>query len=88
MFSTSQTWVKNVYSLWVTGGVTGAHLYTPSTAYQLLPTTLRVQPTVITTFLNSFTPYSYTAIFSDLTDINYHLSPLSTAPTIKKNKKK
>lgn len=88
MFSRPQAWVKNVYSLCVEGVVNSAQSYTVSTTSTQSPIDIRVQPQVIPLFLNSFTPYSYTAIFTRLHLLFTHLYTVSTAPIIKKNKKK
>ena len=92
LFSTHQTliraWVKNVYNLCVHRVLTRVQ---PSTALLTTLTQavrLRVQPQLIPKLTNSFAPYSYTALFSPLPLVNTHLYTVSTAPTIKKNKKK
>lgn len=83
-----KAWVKNVYSLCVDGVVTSAHSYTPLASHYQLTTNTSVQPALYTTFINSFTPPSYTAFLTNLPLINTYLYTLSTAPIIKKNKKK
>ena len=88
MFSASQTWVKNVYSLCVPGALSGEYLYTPSTTYLSLPTKLSVKPHFFTPFIDSFTPRSYTSFLTQLHPLIDHLYTLSTVPTIKKMKKK
>lgn len=86
MFSRPQTWVKNVYSLCVEGVVTRAQSYTAYIYTQLEAAALRVKPSLFTSFLNSFTPYVYTPLFTSLPLVNSHLYTVSTAPTIKKKK--
>lgn len=83
-----QTWVKNVYNLCAHHVLTRVQPSTPLHIALNFPTYLRAQPQLIPTFTNSFTPYSYTAYFSSLPLIHTHLYTVSTAPTIKKNKKK
>ena len=81
-------WVKNVYSLCLQSTKTRGYLSTP----QLLTTnnhsSTRAQLPFFTHFIPTLQPAVYTAKNSQLTPINYHLYTLSTAPTIKKNKKK
>lgn len=84
----SFAWVKNVYSLCVEGVVNSAQSYTGSLKASLQAIQIGVQPTFSTNTLDSFTPGLYTANFYRLPDTDYYLSTLSTAPTIKKNKKK
>ena len=79
-----QTWVKNVYSLWVEGVVNRANLSTPSEKQRTTATQQRVQPTFSTMFINMYPLYLYTAFFRQLTDTILPLSTLSTAPIIKK----
>ena len=86
--SLSQAWVKNVYSLCVEGVTTSVQSYTGSLLTMLKATWVRVQPTGYTQTMDSFTPGSYTANFGNFNLLNVHLYTLSTAPTIKKNKKK
>ena len=86
--SLSTAWVKNVYSLCVEGVVNRVQSYTAQLQSTICHLRLRVQPTSFTHSLDSFTPALYTANFPNLTDTNTYLYTLSTAPTIKKNKKK
>jgi len=81
-------WVKNVHSLCVEGVVTSAYSYTGTLSSSEISSVIRAQPSLITSFLNSFTPYSYTAFFTQFNLLITHLYTVSTAPIIKKNKKK
>ena len=81
---TPQTWVKNVYSLWVKGMITRVNLYTAPRNQHIHYLYQRVQLAFSTKFMNTFPPYLYTAIFRLLTDTINTLSTLSTAPIIKK----
>ena len=80
----SQTWVKNVYSLWVEGVVNRVNLYTGLSQSPTKASTVRVQPSLIPKFMDSFPLFLYTAFFRQLTDVKLRLSTLSTAPIIKK----
>jgi hypothetical protein len=82
------TWVKNVYSLCLQCIKTSAKLYTTPTLIANISHQVRVQPKLLTHNLNSFAPLIYTPKNYHLTPTNRPLSTLSTAPTIKKNKKK
>ncbi len=86
MLNTSlpQTWVKNVYSLWVEGVVNRVNLSTANENQLTSVIQTRVQPTFSTKFINTYPLYLYTAFFRQLTDINLPLSTLSTPPIIKK----
>ena len=88
MFNAAKTWVKNVYSLCTQGVITSAQSYTPLGQLPHNSQVVRVQPQVIPLFLNSFTPYSYTAFFSQFNLLITHLYTVSTAPIIKKKKEK
>ena len=81
-----QTWVKNVYSLWVQGVVNRAKKST--TTYQKPETTyqLGAKPQYIPQLVNTFPPESPTGKIIQLTDVIRRLSTLSTAPTIKKKR--
>lgn len=82
------SWVKNVYNLCLHQPTTRGNQSTP----HLLPTSnyllARAQPTTFTQLLNTFAPSLSPTPSPQLPDTNLHLSPLSTPPTIKKNKKK
>lgn len=82
------TWVKNVYSLCVEGVVNRAQSYTDTYKSTFTPNLTRVQPTTFTQLVDSFAPFVYTANFRYFNLLNAHLYTVSTAPTIKKNKKK
>ena len=82
------TWVKNVYSLCVEGVVTGVQSYTGSLRTTLQASTARAQLPFFTHLIPTLQPTLYTAKNRQLTPTSYHLYTLSTAPTIKKNKKK
>ena len=81
-------WVKNVYSLCVERVVNGVRSYTThqQTTINQLPT--RAQLPFFTHLIPTLQPTLYTAKNHQLTPTSYHLYTLSTAPTIKKNKKK
>lgn len=77
-------WVKNVYNLCAQRGTTCVRLYTALQLSSRTTLEARVQPTVYTRFITSFTPSLYTGISSQLTPFKTYLSPLSTAPIISK----
>lgn len=79
----STAWVKNVYSLWVTGGVVCGYIYTGILTTLRLPTTMVVKPQPYTHLTTSFTPSLFTAFFRHFNLLITHLYTLSTVPTIK-----
>ena len=81
-------WVKNVYSLCANSAVNGDFLYTSSTTKAPSTQSVRVQLSIFTHFLASFTPSSYTAFFTQFNLLPIHLYTLSTAPIITKTKEK
>lgn len=83
-----KAWVKNVYSLCVDGVFHGGYSYTGERKTFYSPAICRVQPTFSTYFIPTFSPYSYTAIFSNLPLIKSDFYTLSTAPIISKMNKK
>ena len=81
-----QTWVKNVHSLWAQGLVNRANLYTGMYKTLAQDFSVWVQAPSFTQVVDTFPPTLYTANFDQLTDKNYRLSTLSTAPIIKKKR--
>ncbi len=78
-----KTWVKNVYSLWLTSGDTCGYIYTAITPLVQSTHIIRVQLPLYTQLTTSFTPSLFTAFFRNFNLLIHHLYPLSTAPTIK-----
>ena len=78
-----QTWVKNVYSMWLTGVKTRGYLSPASRKKATIPVKHSAQISFSTHTMNTFPPALYTAIFAQITDVISYLSPLSTAPIIK-----
>lgn len=83
-----ETCIQNVYNLCVRQVITSAHLYTAPTLKAYNPKTMWVKATSYAQSMDSFTPGIPTGFFQNLPPLIHYLSPLSTAPTIKKNKKK
>lgn len=81
-----QTWVKNVHSLWAQGLVNRANLYTGMYKTLTQGFSVWVKAPSFTQFIHTFPPIIYTPNFTLITDINYRLSTLSTAPIIKKKR--
>ena len=77
-------WVKNVNRLWVEGVVNRVNLYTGLSQSPTKAPIVRVQPSLIPKFMDSFPLFLYTAFLRQLTDVKLRLSTLSTAPIIKK----
>lgn len=88
LYSPVYNWVKNVYSLCVSRGVSGDSLYTPFAMQTPYAQQIGVQPLTFTHFVASFAPVSYTAFFTQFNLLITHLCTLSTAPTITKTKEK
>ena len=79
-------WVKNVNRLWVEGVVNRVNLYTGAYTTGIQQVGIWVQAPSFTQVVDTFPPTLYTANFDQLTDKNYRLSTLSTAPIIKKER--
>lgn len=79
----SQAWVKNVYSLCVERGYTCGSLYTDMRTTTTSTINMGVKPQSYTQLTTSFTPYIFTAIFSNLYLLIHHLYTVSTGPIIK-----
>jgi len=77
-------WVKNVYSLCVESGKQCVLLFTSPSLHSVQTPDYRVKPSLFTHFLASFTPSSYTAIFSNFNLLYTRLYTLSTVPIITK----
>ena len=76
-------WVKNVYSLCFDGGYACGSLYTDMRTTSLRAINMGVKPQSYTQLTTSFTPYIFTAIFSNLYLLMNHLYTVSTGPIIK-----
>jgi len=76
-----QNLLKNVYSLWVKGGIKSEFFYTVSNNFPTTRFQNRVQPTFYTNFMSSFIPTSYTVFFVKIPLLITNLYPLSTPPT-------
>ena len=81
-------WVKNVYSLCLQSTKTRGYLSTPGLLTTSDHPSIRAQLPFFTHLIPTLQPTLYTAKNHQLTPTSYHLYTLSTAPTIKKNKKK
>ena len=79
-------WVKNVHSLCVEGVVNRAYSYTGMYKTLTQGFGVWVKAQGFTQVIDTFPPGLYTPNFLQLTDTNYRLSTLSTAPIIKKKR--
>lgn len=80
--------IKNVYNLCVQQVKSSAYLYTTPMQNSYIPKSMWVKAGSLAHNIDSFTPAIPTGILAKLPQLNSHLYTLSTAPTIKKNKKK
>ena len=79
-------WVKNVYRVCIVSTINS--VYTSTRLLNRVYKTIQhsVKQLTIPTFINTFTPQSYTPFFTNLYLLYTPLSTLSTSPIIKKNK--
>jgi hypothetical protein len=82
------TWVKNVYSLGIAGGINSGPLYTgsPLTAYQ--PQNWLYKPPVLLSLIPVFSPQLSTPFLQKIPLLIALLYPQSTVPTIKRTKER
>lgn len=78
-----QTWVKNVYSLWVPSGDTCVDSYTVAHTAQCKTASMGVKPQLSPQLTTSFTPSLYTVFFRQFNLLMGRLYTVSTAPIIK-----
>ena len=79
-------WVKNVHSLWAQGVLNRANLHTGMYKTLTQGFNVWVKAPSFTQVVDTFPPILYTPDFTLITDTNYRLSTLSTAPIIKKKR--
>ena len=72
--------------MWVQGVVTRANLYTGMYKTLTQGFSVWVKAPSFAQVVDTFPPSLYTTNFSQITDTNYQLSTLSTAPIIKKKR--
>jgi len=84
--TTPYTWVKNVYSLRMNSGVLCGQNLVSYTPPALATTRLWVQTLTFTQVSTNFSAVLSTVFSAIQPLLNYHLYPVSTAPTIKKKK--
>lgn len=84
----STAWVKNVYSLRIAQGVTSGYSSTPLPSLSKNTTAQRVQTPFFTHTIRNLSARLSTQKNQLFNLLSNHLYPLSTAPTIKKNKEK
>lgn len=84
----SFSWVKNVYNLRTLRGITSGRSYTVMVKEVLGASQVGVKVRSLHTFFPTLSSVSSPAFFRDFNLLFSQLYPVSTAPTIMKNKKK